>query len=88
MGEDEPKDSSADSVLRDILSGLKAEGWSTEELADVEREFAIRGDGPWWLPDHFEFRDFMERLKHRQGSIEPDLGALYKRKAELDQESQ
>ena len=29
----------------------------------------------------------MERLENRQGSIEPDFGVLYKRKAELDQES-
>ncbi len=31
-----------------------------------------------------EFLEFMERLKARQGSVVPDFGELYRRKAELE----
>jgi hypothetical protein len=41
---------------------------------------------PELTTNELEVMAFMDRLKNRQGIVEPDFGALYKRKAELDRD--
>ena len=71
----------------------------TQEIQQRLNELAGDGCPPGWSPQAMEWceslqalfadyeRRFVDLLVNRQGTIVPDFGDLYKRKAELDQES-
>lgn len=67
-----------------VLAGTLSKERADELFAQFQREWSAP---PEPTADELDVVAFINRLKNRQGNIEPDYGALYKRKTELDRDS-
>ncbi len=76
-------------LTRKRLDAQVQAGTLSKEMADeiFAANELICNAPPGLTTEELDVLAFMDRLKVRQGNIEPDFGALYKRKAELEQDS-
>ncbi len=78
---------SSAAFLAEILGELKSQAWTDIELAEIERDLVDRMNKIEWLPDHFEWQQFLAYLIGRQGTHLLDFKAFYRERADLERKA-